>query len=177
MDLGLDLLHDGLRPGLSALAGRRLRRGEVADSRGRHAWGWRAGTKYNALISWIFLSGAVCFLLREGYGKTAAGRPVGAVIFFLVALAVVSPWLVKNLVLKGNPDLSPHGHHSFHSFMAGAKPLRSWRRARREKAEVSVSITEQDGPLRGGGLADPAACLSGSSSRAAITRRSISTAS
>jgi hypothetical protein len=64
--------------------------------------GLAAGTKYNALISWLFLGGAVCFLYARDTGKQLQAIRWGA-IFSLVALAVVSPWLVKNLILKGNP--------------------------------------------------------------------------
>jgi len=64
--------------------------------------GLAAGTKYNALISWLFLGGAVCFLYARDTGKQLQAIRWG-LIFFLVALVTVSPWLVKNLVLKGNP--------------------------------------------------------------------------
>jgi 4-amino-4-deoxy-L-arabinose transferase-like glycosyltransferase len=64
--------------------------------------GLAAGTKYNALISWLFLGGAVCFLHARDTGKQLQAIRWGA-LFSLVALAVFSPWLVKNLVLKGNP--------------------------------------------------------------------------
>jgi len=64
--------------------------------------GLAAGTKYNAFIAWIFLNGAVCFLYARDTGKQLQALRWGG-LFFLVALAVVSPWLVKNLVLKGNP--------------------------------------------------------------------------
>ena len=64
--------------------------------------GLAAGTKYNALISWLFLGGAVCFLYARDTGKQLQAIRWG-VLFSLVALAVVSPWLVKNLILKGNP--------------------------------------------------------------------------
>ena len=64
--------------------------------------GLAAGTKYNAFISWVFLNGAVCFLFARDTGKQYQALRWGAV-FFLVALAVVSPWLVKNLELRGNP--------------------------------------------------------------------------
>jgi 4-amino-4-deoxy-L-arabinose transferase-like glycosyltransferase len=64
--------------------------------------GLAAGTKYNALISWLFLNGALCFLYARDTGEQVKAVRWAA-LFFLVALAVVSPWLVKNLVLKGNP--------------------------------------------------------------------------
>lgn len=64
--------------------------------------GLAAGTKYNAFITWIFLNGAVCYLYARDTGKQLQALRWGAV-FFLTALAVASPWLVKNLLLKGNP--------------------------------------------------------------------------
>jgi Dolichyl-phosphate-mannose-protein mannosyltransferase len=64
--------------------------------------GLAAGTKYNALVSWLFLGAAVCFLYARDTGKQLQAIWWGA-LFFLVALGVVSPWLVKNLILKGNP--------------------------------------------------------------------------
>lgn len=64
--------------------------------------GLAAGTKYNALISWVFLNGAVCYLYAKDTGRQMQAIRRGA-LFFLVALAVVSPWLVKNIVLTGNP--------------------------------------------------------------------------
>jgi len=64
--------------------------------------GLAAGTKYNAFITWVFLNGAVCFLYARDTGRQVQALRWGGV-FFLVALAVVSPWLVKNLVLKANP--------------------------------------------------------------------------
>jgi len=64
--------------------------------------GLAAGAKYNALISWLFLGVTVFFLYARDTGKQLQAIRWG-VIFFLVALAVVSPWFVKNLILKGNP--------------------------------------------------------------------------
>ena len=64
--------------------------------------GLAAGTKYNAFISWAFLNCAVCYLYARDSGRQLQALRWGA-LFFLVTLAVVSPWLVKNLILKGNP--------------------------------------------------------------------------
>jgi hypothetical protein len=64
--------------------------------------GLAAGSKYNALISWAFLNVAVCYLYAKDTGKQLQAIRWG-LIFFLVALVVVSPWFVRNLVLKGNP--------------------------------------------------------------------------
>jgi 4-amino-4-deoxy-L-arabinose transferase-like glycosyltransferase len=63
--------------------------------------GLAAGTKYNALISWLFLGGAVFFLYARDTGKQLQAIRWG-VIFSLVALAVASPWFVKNLILKSD---------------------------------------------------------------------------
>ena len=83
--------------------------------------GLAAGTKYNALISWLFLGGAVCFLYARDTGKQLQAIRWGA-LFFLVALAAVSPWLVKNLILKGNP-IYPLMDHVFAFIHGGREPL------------------------------------------------------
>ncbi len=64
--------------------------------------GLAAGTKYNAFITWVFLNGAVCYLYARDTGKQLQALQWGG-LFCLIALAVASPWLVKNLLLKGNP--------------------------------------------------------------------------
>jgi len=64
--------------------------------------GLAAGTKYNALISWVFLNGAVCFLYARDTGRQLQAIRWGG-LFFLVVLAAASPWFVKNLILTGNP--------------------------------------------------------------------------
>ena len=64
--------------------------------------GLAAGSKYNAIISWLFLNGAVFYLYAKDTGKQLQALRWGA-LFSLVALAVFSPWLVKNLILTGNP--------------------------------------------------------------------------
>jgi hypothetical protein len=64
--------------------------------------GLAAGSKYNAIISWLFLNGAVFYLYARDTGKQLQALRWG-VLFSLVALAVFAPWLVKNLILTGNP--------------------------------------------------------------------------
>ncbi|NPV03235.1 MAG: phospholipid carrier-dependent glycosyltransferase [Syntrophaceae bacterium] len=64
--------------------------------------GLAAGTKYNAFIPWVVLNGTVCFLYARDTGRQLQAVQWGG-LFFVVALAVVSPWLLKNLMLKGNP--------------------------------------------------------------------------
>ena len=90
----------------SVLAYLQWRDGSYADGKwlllSAVCMGLAAGSKYNALISWAFLNGAVCYLYAKDTGKQLLAIRWG-LIFFLVALAVVSPWFVKNLVLKGNP--------------------------------------------------------------------------
>ncbi|MDO9228080.1 MAG: phospholipid carrier-dependent glycosyltransferase, partial [Syntrophales bacterium] len=66
------------------------------------AIGLALGTKYNALIAWVFLSFAVVFLYSRDTGEQWRAIRYG-VIFFLVSLCVFSPWIIKNLLLTGNP--------------------------------------------------------------------------
>jgi hypothetical protein len=66
------------------------------------AMGLALGTKYNALITWFFLSLTVVFLYSRDTEKQWVAIGYGA-IFFFVSLAVFSPWLIKNFILTGNP--------------------------------------------------------------------------
>jgi hypothetical protein len=66
------------------------------------AMGLALGTKYNALIAWFFLSLAIVFVYSRDTEKQGKAIGYGA-IFFLVALFVFSPWLIKNIILTGNP--------------------------------------------------------------------------
>ena len=66
------------------------------------AMGLALGTKYNALIAWFFLMlGIIFFYSRDKKTQWPAVR-YGA-IFFLISLQIISPWLIKNLILTGNP--------------------------------------------------------------------------
>jgi 4-amino-4-deoxy-L-arabinose transferase-like glycosyltransferase len=66
------------------------------------AMGLALGTKYNALIAWIFLSLAIVFVYSRDTKKQ--WKAVGnGVIFFFISLFVFSPWLIKNIILTGNP--------------------------------------------------------------------------
>ncbi len=66
------------------------------------AMGLALGTKYNALIAWVFISFSVVFLYSRDTGKQWRAIRYG-IIFFLVSLCVFSPWPIKNLILTGNP--------------------------------------------------------------------------
>jgi hypothetical protein len=66
------------------------------------AMGLALGTKYNALIAWLFLSFSVVYLYSRDTGRQWPAIRCGA-IFFLVSLLVFSPWLIKNSILTGNP--------------------------------------------------------------------------
>jgi hypothetical protein len=66
------------------------------------AMGLALGTKYNALITWFFLSFAIVFIYSRDRGEQWRAIRFGA-IFFLVSLLIFSPWLIKNLTLTGNP--------------------------------------------------------------------------
>lgn len=66
------------------------------------AMGLALGTKYNALIAWFFLSSAIIFFYSRDTEKQWPAIKYGA-IFFLTSLLIFSPWLIKNLILTGNP--------------------------------------------------------------------------
>ncbi len=66
------------------------------------ALGLALGTKYNALIAWFFLSFAIVFVYSRDTERQGKAIGYGAV-FFLVSLLIFSPWLIKNIILTGNP--------------------------------------------------------------------------
>jgi hypothetical protein len=66
------------------------------------AMGLALGTKYNALIAWFFLSTVIVFVYSRDTGEQWKAIKYGS-IFFLISLAVFSPWLIKNYILTGNP--------------------------------------------------------------------------
>ncbi len=66
------------------------------------AMGFALGTKYNALIVWFFLSLAIVFVYSRDTGKQGKAISYGS-FFFIVSLIMFSPWLIKNMILTGNP--------------------------------------------------------------------------
>jgi len=66
------------------------------------AMGFALGTKYNALIVWFFLSLAIIFVYSRDTGKQGKAISYGS-LFFVVSLIIFSPWLIKNMILTGNP--------------------------------------------------------------------------
>jgi hypothetical protein len=66
------------------------------------AMGLALGTKYNAIIAWIFLSLAIVFVYSRDTKKQWKALGNGF-IFFFISLLVFSPWLIKNIILTGNP--------------------------------------------------------------------------
>jgi 4-amino-4-deoxy-L-arabinose transferase-like glycosyltransferase len=66
------------------------------------AMGLALGTKYSALPAWFFLALAVVFIYSKDTGRQGRALQFG-LIFFLVSLLVFSPWLIKNVILTGNP--------------------------------------------------------------------------
>jgi 4-amino-4-deoxy-L-arabinose transferase and related glycosyltransferases of PMT family len=64
--------------------------------------GLAAGSKYNALIAWFFLTLTVVFCCSRDTGRGFPALKAG-VIFFAIALLIVSPWYIKNYILTGNP--------------------------------------------------------------------------
>ncbi len=66
------------------------------------AMGLALGTKYNAMVAWFFMTLAVVFISSRNTGRSGQALKHG-LLFFLISLAVFSPWLIKNAVLTGNP--------------------------------------------------------------------------
>ena len=66
------------------------------------AMGLALGTKYNGLVAWFFLTLAIVFIFSRDTGNSGKAVKSG-LIFFMISLAVFSPWLIKNAILTGNP--------------------------------------------------------------------------
>jgi len=64
--------------------------------------GLAAGSKYNALIAWLFLNLMIVFYYSRDTKKELPALGYG-VTFFAIALVVVSPWFIKNDIQPGNP--------------------------------------------------------------------------
>lgn len=64
--------------------------------------GLAAGSKYNAMIAWLFLNLMIVFCYSRDT-ENGLGALKSGVIFFAIALLIVSPWYVKNYILTGNP--------------------------------------------------------------------------
>jgi len=64
--------------------------------------GLAAGSKYNALIAWLFLNLMIVFCYSRDTENGLPALKSGAV-FFAIALLVVAPWFIKNYILTGNP--------------------------------------------------------------------------
>lgn len=68
--------------------------------------GLAMGTKYNGLISFFLLTLFVAFVYSRYRQNKGGGliRPVGyGIFFFLIALLVFSPWMIRNYYWKSNP--------------------------------------------------------------------------
>ncbi len=64
--------------------------------------GLAAGSKYNAMIAWLFLNLMIVFYYSRDTEKGLPALKSGAV-FFAIAFLIVSPWYIKNYILTGNP--------------------------------------------------------------------------
>jgi hypothetical protein len=64
--------------------------------------GLAAGSKYNALIAWLFLNLMMVFYYSRDTEKGLPALRYG-LAFFAIALLVVSPWFIKNYIQTGNP--------------------------------------------------------------------------
>jgi 4-amino-4-deoxy-L-arabinose transferase-like glycosyltransferase len=68
--------------------------------------GLALGAKYNGLIAWLILSLFIPALYARGVGARSGGllRSCGqGLLFALPALAVFSPWMIRNALWTGNP--------------------------------------------------------------------------
>jgi hypothetical protein len=101
VDLGLAFFTTA-----SILAFIRYRDGEYKEFKwlflSSFAMGLALGTKYNALITWFFLSLTIVYVYSRDTGRQWKAITHG-IIFFLISLFVFSPWLIKNIILTGNP--------------------------------------------------------------------------
>ena len=64
--------------------------------------GLAVGSKYNALIAWLFLNLMMVFYYSKDTKKGLPALGYG-IAFFAIALLVVSPWFIKNCIQTGNP--------------------------------------------------------------------------
>ena len=101
VDLGLTFFTT-----VSILAFIRYRDGEFKEFKwlflSSVAMGLALGTKYNALIVWFFLSLVIVFVYSRDTENQWKAIGHGA-IFFLISFFIFSPWLIKNIILTGNP--------------------------------------------------------------------------
>jgi Dolichyl-phosphate-mannose-protein mannosyltransferase len=101
VDLGLTFFTTA-----SILAFIRYRDGEFKEFKwlflSSVAMGLALGTKYNALIALFFLSTAIVFVYSRDTKEQWKAIKCGF-IFFLISLLIFSPWLIKNIILTGNP--------------------------------------------------------------------------
>lgn len=90
----------------SVLSFMRWRAGEYKEYRwlmiSSLAMGLALGTKYNGVVAWFFLTLAIVFMCSRDTGNSVKALRYG-LIFFIISLALFSPWLVKNAILTGNP--------------------------------------------------------------------------
>lgn len=64
--------------------------------------GLAAGSKYNAFLAWFFLNLMIVYYYSRDTGKGIEAVKAGTIFFGITAL-IVSPWLIKNCILTGNP--------------------------------------------------------------------------
>lgn len=128
---GVAYVENGLMlTGMLAMAAL-LRGAREDDERGRGRWtllagvlaGLSCGFKYTGLVMVLApLAVAALIVARVGWPR----RIKHAVLFAAVAMVTVSPWLIKNLVLTGNP-VFPLANQAFGAFPPGFGPEQSAR--------------------------------------------------
>ncbi len=64
--------------------------------------GFALGSKYNNAISFLLINVFVFYVATKRSGRFIEGLKAG-LVFFLIAFALFSPWLVRNYIWKGSP--------------------------------------------------------------------------
>jgi len=99
VDLGLIFFITGAWMGLVEWASTGAKRFFIMSAL---ALGLALGTKYNALIAPVFLVPAV-LVIRSRAGDGFARCVLWGAAYSILALAVFSPWMIRNFHLTGNP--------------------------------------------------------------------------
>jgi len=81
------------------------------------ATGLALGAKYSALVVLLILSLSVVFIYSRGT-RDQGGAIKAALLYLAVALLIFSPWMIRNVILMGNP-IYPLAEGFFHGGASG----------------------------------------------------------
>ena len=85
------------------------------------ATGLALGAKYSALVVLFIMCTSVVFIYSRGT-REQGGAVKAALLYLAVALLIFSPWMIRNIVLTGNP-LYPLAQGLFHGASGGGGAL------------------------------------------------------